>query len=53
MTSLLHERLARGDIMTLDGPTPTQLERRGLPSATDAWSALANLEHPEIVHQVH
>ncbi|MDP6452695.1 MAG: homocysteine S-methyltransferase family protein [SAR202 cluster bacterium] len=52
MTSL-QERLARGDVVILDGPTSTQLERKGLSNATGAWSALANLDRPDIVRQVH
>lgn len=46
-------RLARGDVIILDGPTSTQLERKGLSNASGAWSALANLDHPEIVQEVH
>ena len=49
----LHERLSRGEVVILDGATSTELERKGLSNATNAWSALANLEHPDVVREVH
>ncbi len=49
----LQQRLERGDVIILDGPTATQLERKGLSNASSAWSALANLEQPDVVREVH
>ena len=49
----LDERLARGDILILDGATGTEIERRGAPMDSQAWSATANLTHPEVVRSVH
>ena len=49
----LKERLNRGDVIILDGPTATQLERKGLSNASNAWSALANLHWPDVVREVH
>ncbi|MBI4202719.1 MAG: homocysteine S-methyltransferase family protein, partial [Chloroflexi bacterium] len=49
----LQERLARGDVLILDGPTATELERKGVSNASNAWSALANLHHPDVVRSVH
>ena len=49
----LAERLARGDVLILDGGTGTELERRGVPMDVQAWSATATLTHPEVVRSVH
>jgi S-methylmethionine-dependent homocysteine/selenocysteine methylase len=49
----LAERLARGDVIVLDGGTGTELERRGVPMDRQAWSATANLTHPDVVRGVH
>jgi homocysteine S-methyltransferase len=51
--SALQKRLTRGDVVILDGPTSTQLERKGLSNVTPAWSALANLDSLDIVQEVH
>jgi len=50
---VLGERLARGDVILLDGGTGTELERRGVPMDGQAWSATANLTHPDVVRRVH
>jgi S-methylmethionine-dependent homocysteine/selenocysteine methylase len=49
----LAECLARGDVILLDGGTGTELERRGVPMDRQAWSATANLTHPDLVRGVH
>jgi homocysteine S-methyltransferase len=49
----LQERLARGDVVILDGATGTEIERRGVPMDGQAWSATANLTHPDVVRDVH
>jgi homocysteine S-methyltransferase len=49
----LAQRLANGDVILLDGATGTELERRGVPMDGQAWSATANLTHPDVVRSVH
>src|SRR5262249_21051043 len=49
----LNQRLARGDVVILDGATGTELERRGVPMDGQAWSGTANLTHPDVVRGVH
>ena len=51
--SRLEQRLAGGDVVILDGATGTELERRGVPMDGQAWSATANLTHPDVVRSVH
>ena len=52
MTEIL-DRMARDELVFLDGGTGTELERRGVPMDAAAWSAAAVLSHPQIVRQVH
>ena len=53
------ERLGRGEMLLLDGGTGSELQRRGadvLKEAEDrlkAWSATANVDHADVVRQVH
>ena len=49
----IHERLAAGEVILLDGATATELQRRGAPMDSVAWSATALLTHPEVVREVH
>jgi len=51
--SRLEQRLARGDVIVLDGGMGTELERRGVPMDRQAWSGTANLTHPDVVRSVH
>jgi S-methylmethionine-dependent homocysteine/selenocysteine methylase len=51
--SRLEQRLARGDVVVLDGATGTELERRGVPMDGQAWSGVANLTHPDVVRRIH
>ena len=37
----------------LDGATSTELERRGVPMDTEAWSGLAALSHPDVLRELH
>jgi S-methylmethionine-dependent homocysteine/selenocysteine methylase len=46
-------RLARGDLVIIDGGTGTQLQAEGVPMDEVAWSARANLEQPDAVRRVH
>jgi S-methylmethionine-dependent homocysteine/selenocysteine methylase len=50
---VIHERLARGDVILLDGGMGTEIQARGVPMDEAAWSAVANVEHPEIVRGAH
>ena len=47
------QRLAEGAAVVLDGGMGTELEARGVPMDDDAWSAVANLEHADVVERVH
>ena len=53
------DRLSSGETFLLDGGTGSELQRRGadvLKEAEDqlkAWSATANIEHADVVRQVH
>jgi len=49
----LQERIERGDVLVMDGAMGTELQRRGVPMDSAAWSGVANLTHPEVVRQVH
>jgi S-methylmethionine-dependent homocysteine/selenocysteine methylase len=42
----LVERIDRGDVIILDGATGTELQRRGVPMDSVAWSARALKSHP-------
>ncbi|WP_373505866.1 homocysteine S-methyltransferase family protein [Aestuariivirga sp.] len=46
-------KLARGDVIILDGGTGTDIQRRGVPMSNNTWCAEANLTHPDIVREVH
>lgn len=46
-------RLADPRPILLDGATGTELERRGVDTSTPIWSAMALLDAPEIVEQIH
>jgi S-methylmethionine-dependent homocysteine/selenocysteine methylase len=51
--SSLGQRLARGDVVILDGGTGTELERRGVPMDGQAWSGTACLTHPDVLRDIH
>jgi S-methylmethionine-dependent homocysteine/selenocysteine methylase len=46
-------RVAAGHVVIVDGGTGSQLQAEGVPMDEVAWSARANLSHPEKVRQVH
>lgn len=52
MTTFL-QRLADSRPINLDGAMGTELERRGANTDTPIWSAMALLDAPELVEQVH
>jgi homocysteine S-methyltransferase len=47
------KKLAKGDIIIIDGGTGTDIQSRGVPMATETWCAEANLTHPAVVRCVH
>jgi S-methylmethionine-dependent homocysteine/selenocysteine methylase len=49
----LRDRLAAGEVVVLDGGTGSEIEARGAPMDGAAWSALANVTHPDAVRSVH
>jgi S-methylmethionine-dependent homocysteine/selenocysteine methylase len=49
----LDERLARGDIIIIDGGTGTELEARGVPMNQVAWCGAANFDHDDVLRGVH
>jgi S-methylmethionine-dependent homocysteine/selenocysteine methylase len=49
----LDERLARGEVILIDGGMGTELQLRGVPMDRIAWSGLAQLSHPEVVRGLH
>ena len=51
--STLHERLARGEVIVMDGGSGTELQAMGVPMDRAAWSGVANLTHPETVRELH
>jgi len=46
-------RLADGELLIIDGGTGSQLQAEGVPMDHVAWSARANLEHPDVLQHVH
>jgi S-methylmethionine-dependent homocysteine/selenocysteine methylase len=46
-------RLARGELVIIDGGTGTQLQAEGVSMDDRAWSARANLDQPDVVQRVH
>lgn len=51
--TFLEEKMQKGQILLLDGATGTELEKRGVPMNSRAWSAEAIITHPDIVQAVH
>jgi len=51
--STIDGKLAKGDIIILDGGTGTDIQSRGVPMAGETWCAEANLTHPAVVRCVH
>ncbi len=49
----IKKKLARGEVIILDGGTGTDIQRRGAPMSGETWCADANLTHGEIVKEVH
>jgi homocysteine S-methyltransferase len=53
VTEAVFGRLADGGIVIIDGGMGSQLQAEGVPMDDVAWSARANLEHPDVVQRVH
>lgn len=49
----LKRRLDEGGIILLDGPTGTELQRRGVAMDKAAWCGPATLEHTELLTEIH
>ncbi len=47
------EMLDGGDVLLIDGGMGTELQRRGVPMDTVAWSGAAVLTHPDVVRETH
>jgi homocysteine S-methyltransferase len=45
--------LAAGENLLIDGATGTELQRRGVPMAQEAWCAPASASHPRILRTIH
>jgi homocysteine S-methyltransferase len=52
-TRAIAAKLARGEVVVLDGGTGTELQRRGAPMDDAAWCALATVTHGELLRGVH
>jgi len=49
----LHGRLEAGAVVVLDGGMGTEIQARGVPMDGEAWSALANITHADVVRGIH
>jgi len=49
----LHEKIAAGKTVIIDGAMGTELEARGVPMNETAWSGAALLSHPDVVRAIH
>lgn len=51
--SALHEELAGGAVITIDGATGTELEARGATMHERGWCSTATRTHPDILREIH
>ena len=49
----LHDRIAGGELVIIDGATGSELEARSVPMVQKGWSVLAQLEYPDILRTLH
>ena len=49
----LKDRLAAGETIILDGPTGTELQRRGAPMDPAAWCGPATLDNDRLLTEIH
>jgi homocysteine S-methyltransferase len=52
-TTALRTRLSQGGVLLLDGPTGTELERRGAPMDQAAWCGPASLDQYALLQRIH
>jgi S-methylmethionine-dependent homocysteine/selenocysteine methylase len=52
-TVRLGERLARGDVVLIDGGMGTELQLRGVAMDNVAWCGLAQRDAPDVVRTLH
>ena len=50
---MTYTALRKGEVRLLDGATGTELERRGVPMTSNAWSARAAVDHTETLEAIH
>lgn len=50
---MTYTALRDGEVRLLDGATGTELEKRGVPMSSIAWSGSASLEHADVLEQIH
>lgn len=53
MYDSIEAKLAKGQIIIIDGGTGTDIQRRGASMSGDTWCAEVNISHPEVVKEVH
>jgi S-methylmethionine-dependent homocysteine/selenocysteine methylase len=49
----IEAKLARGEVVILDGTTGTELQRRGAPMDDAAWCAVATMTHGDLLRGIH
>jgi homocysteine S-methyltransferase len=49
----LKDRLARGDIILMDGGVSTEIEKQGVAMDSTVWSGVAHVTHPDVARKVH
>ena len=49
----LDERLARGDVIVMDGGVSTEIQLRGVAMDSRVWSGAAHHDHPDVARRVH
>jgi len=49
----LHDRIAEGEVIVLDGAVGTQLQALGVPIGVTAWAGVAQHTHPDTVRYMH
>ena len=50
---LVKNKINKGEFVLLDGGTGSEIERRGVRMNDVGWCAVAHMEHPQVVQQVH
>lgn len=50
---MTYTALRKGEVRLLDGATGTELEKRGVPMTSNAWSGQASLDHIETLEAIH